>query len=119
PDCRQMAFAGALRSNQRNGARRPVGPPVDQGERGFVGASGEKIRTIEALPMTERKIELARQSRIAHGDSLPGFPTSRPRRGQVRVGGLHRRAPSNESAKCPVTTMKSLQALICSTHSRT
>src|SRR6266446_3637506 len=67
-----MALAGALRSDQRHGARRPIGPVVDQRERGLVAGAAEKIRALEAFPMTERKIELARQSRIAHDGTLPG-----------------------------------------------
>jgi len=45
-----------------------------RGERGLVARSAEKIRAVEAFPMTEREIELARQSRIAHDGTLPGAP---------------------------------------------
>src|SRR5262249_52837259 len=65
PDCSQMALAGPLRSDQRNGARRPICPAVDQGECSFIAGSTQKIRAIEAFPMTEWKTELARRGPVA------------------------------------------------------
>src|SRR5215475_12963401 len=105
PDCGQMALAGPLRSDQRNGARRPICPAVDQGERSFVAGSTQKIRAIEAFPMTEWKTELARRGRIAHHHTLRASPILSPPPG----GG--------EGAR--YTCEFASEVLICSTHPRT
>jgi hypothetical protein len=61
-----MTLAGALGSDQREGARGPISPAVDEGECGFVARSAQKIGAIEAFPMAERKAELVRRSGITH-----------------------------------------------------
>lgn len=60
PDGRQMRLAGALRPDQRDGARRPIRPGIDRSERLLIGGSRQKILARETFGVFERERELAR-----------------------------------------------------------
>ncbi len=60
PDRRQMRLAGSFRPDQRDGARRPIRPAIDQRQRAGVARPGQKILARVAFGMIERERELAR-----------------------------------------------------------
>ncbi len=55
-----MAFARALRSDERDNARRPIGPPLDQRKCRSVGWTFKQVLARKAFAMTECKRKLAR-----------------------------------------------------------
>ena len=72
PDRRQMRLAGSLRPDQRDGARRPIRPGVDQRQRALIGRSRQEILAREAFGVIERERELPRRKRrSAYDGRLP------------------------------------------------
>ena len=72
PDGRQMRLARSLRSDQRDGARRPIRPSIDQRQRALVGSPRQEILARKAFGMIERERKLPRgEGRSAYDGRLP------------------------------------------------
>jgi hypothetical protein len=66
-----VCFAGSLRSDQRDGVRRPIRPGVDQRQRAFISGPRQEILPRKTLGVIERECQLTRRKGRDGYDGLP------------------------------------------------